>query len=317
MPQNPDTEVIYNIGGDEAGTKDGSDRAWPYFRSAIRSSTESAVEVLPMAIADLSPDGSTGVGINFSRLFDFRPGYGYSGRSDPYAEISHPDNDGIFIIDTENKSSRLILNYPAIRDFVTEQRGKAGRETKKLVINHINFSPDGERLVFICRDFPGEDGNWGNAFFTVNTDGSGLYCLSDFGLVSHYIWRDPAGILAYADGHGDDWGLFLYSDRSSEAVEIDSAFFTSDGHCSYSPCGRYILYDSYPHDDGHRYLFIYDLEEKRGHTLGAFYSDPHAVSDWRCDLHPRWNRDGSCITFDSTHEGFRAVYLIETDTIGS
>ena len=38
-------------------------------------------------------------------------------------------------------------------------------------------------------------------------------------------------------------------------------------------------------------------------------------TDLRCDLHPRWNEDGSMISFDSTHEGQRAVYIIDAEQV--
>ena len=38
---------------------------------------------------------------------------------------------------------------------------------------------------------------------------------------------------------------------------------------------------------------------------------PNVITDVRCDLHPRWNRKGNAITFDSTHEGFRGIYRVE------
>jgi hypothetical protein len=35
----------------------------------------------------------------------------------------------------------------------------------------------------------------------------------------------------------------------------------------------------------------------------------------RCDLHPRWNRAGDAISFDSLHEGFRGVYSMEIGSL--
>jgi len=37
--------------------------------------------------------------------------------------------------------------------------------------------------------------------------------------------------------------------------------------------------------------------------------------DIRSDLHNRWSRNGSLVSFDSTHEGFRGLYIINLEDI--
>ena len=80
-----------------------------------------------------------------------------------------------------------------------------------------------------------------------------------------------------------------------------------------------MLYDSYATPQfPYRKLQIYDLFKKQGKTLAYLYSDPalyNNISDCRCDLHPRWSHNGNFVTFDSIHEGFRAIYQINVDEV--
>lgn len=39
------------------------------------------------ACANISRDGRRGLRVNFCRIYDFRPGYGYCNTRDPYADI--------------------------------------------------------------------------------------------------------------------------------------------------------------------------------------------------------------------------------------
>jgi Tol biopolymer transport system component len=112
----------------------------------------------------------------------------------------------------------------------------------------------------------------------------------------------------------------LYQDEEVEGqvpepVVLDGRYFLRDGHCSYSPDRNWMLYDSYPDQNRLRHLYVYDLREKRGITLGSYYSPPEIDGDIRCDLHPRWIRAGTAITFDSVHEGQRHVYRMDLRSV--
>ena len=62
-------------------------------------------------------------------------------------------------------------------------------------------------------------------------------------------------------------------------------------------------------------LMLYDIASDRRIDLGKFYSPAIQLSERRCDLHPRWNRAGTQICFDSVHEGSRQIYLMDGDAI--
>ncbi|OAS15642.1 hypothetical protein [Paenibacillus oryzisoli] len=298
-PAFPEEEIIYN-------TRDGET-----YRGIVHNIHTGSSRQLALPVANVDPTGTYAVSISFDRMFDFRPGYGYEGREDPYKEARHSTADGIFLIDLSTGESRLVLSLQHIWDF-TKSRFQG--QDKKLLINHITFNTDGSRLVFLVRYFPEPGEVWETAILTVNRDGSGLFLLSDYSYASHYHWRDSETIVFHSRGvENGDAGDQLYElrDLTHEAEMIDNSFFLRDGHCSYSPDRQYMLYDSYPDADGYRHLYVYSLKNKRGLTLGSYYSLPDIDGDIRCDLHPRWNRAGTHISFDSIHEGKRHVYAMD------
>lgn len=63
---------------------------------------------------------------------------------------------------------------------------------------------------------------------------------------------------------------------------------------------------------------LYDLRKKKGITLavlGSGYNPGVINGDIRCDLHPRWNRNGTAISFDSIHENHRHVYWMDLSSV--
>jgi hypothetical protein len=66
-----------------------------------------------------------------------------------------------------------------------------------------------------------------------------------------------------------------------------------------------------------RTLILFHLASGRRIDIGRFYAPPELQGPVRCDLHPRWSRDGKMICFDSAHEGTRQVYVINaTEIVG-
>jgi Tol biopolymer transport system component len=86
---------------------------------------------------------------------------------------------------------------------------------------------------------------------------------------------------------------------------------------SFSPINqRWLLSDTYPDSETHeRILFLYDTEANRRYDIGSFYADPGLKKENRCDLHPRWSRDGKQVCIDSVHESERQMYLIDVSGI--
>ena len=55
-------------------------------------------------------------------------------------------------------------------------------------------------------------------------------------------------------------------------------------------------------------------KKKESTTIARVFAPFKYDNDTRCDLHPRWNRAGNKICFDSVFEGHRGLYTVEVCT---
>ena len=282
------------------------------FVSIIRDATTGAVvRTLPLAIYALSRDGRQAVSLNFARLQHQRPGYGYPGVADPWERVEAPPDDGIYWMDVETGEHRLIISLAQVAALAPDETFAAAIHR----FNHLQFSPDDQRFIFLHR-WQGADGIRHTRMLTARPDGSDIAIVGSHGMVSHFDWRDSTHILAWGRHrvHGERY--FVYRDRVANQVEVlGEGVLTEDGHCSYSPDGRWLLTDTYPRQEPYRRLLLWDLQDYRRVDIGQFYSPPVITGEIRCDLHPRWNRDGTQVCFDSVHEGHRQVYVTDVSKI--
>jgi hypothetical protein len=287
--------VIYNV------------RTASGYASEILNVRTGEKEALPLPLATVAPDGKRGLSVNFSRMFDFRPGYGYNGFGDENYDVAAPEDDGIFLVDLETKAVRLVLSLSAIRDFLKSRNSHVAEG--KILVNHINFNTSGTYFAALVRTFATGENEWSTATLTGRYDGTDLYLLSDYKLASHYFWKNEDELLIWA-AHRDGTMLYLLKNKSDEYIKFTDECFKLDGHCSYSDDKNYILYDSYPDSEGYRHLFVYDVKSGAKARAYKFKSIAPKSLDIRCDLHPRFMPGTKNISFDSTHEGFRGIYIL-------
>jgi hypothetical protein len=271
-------------------------------------------------IYSVSPDGRWAVAPDFRRLADVRPGYGYVGIPDPNRDVLAPADSGVFRVDLENGEQKLLFS---IADIARLPYPHADISQHKHWFNHPLINPDGSRFAFLHRFKRPEDKWLQTRMLTANADGSDVRVLVDSGNVSHFIWRDPKHILAYCKPTPKDKaGFFLFPDgEKPDFRQIAAEATTGDGHCSFSPDKRWILCDTYPDQSMDQRIFLYDVERKKRVELGVFRQPPEyrhtpATVEWRCDLHPRFSRDGRWVAFDSPHSGQgRQLHLIDVSKI--
>lgn len=265
---------------------------------------------LPMPVYAVSPDGRTAISLSFSRLFDVRPGYGYAGVPDPNAADDCPDGDGLYRLDLHTGETRLILSLADARRLGDPSVFEGGGKHR---FNHAQFNRDGSRFAVLHRWTTPGGPPWRTRLLTLGPDGSEPFVLSDHAMVSHYDWRDARTLVAWARRNGVGDRYFLFTDGSeAEPDVLGEGIFSVDGHCSFSPDARWMLTDTYPDPEAKRTLMLYDVAANRRHDIGRFWGPNPKDGEIRCDLHPRWSRDGRKVCIDSIHEdGHRRMYVLD------
>jgi hypothetical protein len=240
-----------------------------------------------------------------------RPGYGYVGAVDPGQDEGAPAGDGVFRMDLAGGDAELVLSLAGL----AAMRPKPSMVGAKHWVNHVQINTEGSRFACLHRwRVPDGRGKWRTRLVTAGLDGSDPFILLDDDMVSHYDWRDGEGLLAWANVDGVGMRYWLCRDRSPEREVVGEGVLTCDGHCSYSPDRRWVLTDTYPDSDGKRTLLLFRPDDGVRVDLGRFHAGG-LKGPVRCDLHPRWGRDGRSVCFDSVHVGTRQMYVMDVSEV--
>ncbi len=306
-----------------------NDRDGDRFVARIMNIGDRSVRTIPMPIYCLSPDGQWGLSVDFRRLNDCRPGYGYAGIADPFASSRAPNQTGIWRVHLASGESKLILTYAQISEiaYTTEVKLQFDPMRSKHWFNHLLFSPDGQRFLFLhrWREQPTDvsraqllKSGFSTRMFTANRDGSDLHVVDPYGKTSHFVWRDSKSIFAWAWHPSNKDRFYIYEDRSDKVEAIGPEVMTQNGHNTYLPAtdNQWVLNDTYPDKGREQHPYLYHVSTGKRFPLGHFLSPEAYQGEWRCDNHPSASRDGKRVVFDSPHGGNgRQVYLIDVDEI--
>lgn len=269
--------------------------------------------VAEQAISSVSDDGKTGIGYSFERVNTCMPGYGYTHGDRADVRLDAPSTDGLYAVDLSVGTSKLIM---PISDVCSMNPDSTMRDARHY-FSHALIAPGSSRVAFLHRWIRGDVTKRWSRMVSCNLDGSDVYIFPTSGMVSHIGWRDSNNILAYCrDIHGVD-GYVLFQDQDVDRWErIGDSAFNSDGHPSFSGDGRWIITDTYPDRTRRSYLSLYDSVEDQRFDIALLkhwkkYATPEPYSHWACDLHPRWNRAGNIICFDSVYTGNRSLCTID------
>lgn len=258
-------------------------------------------KTIPQPVYTVSNDGTTALSLDFNRLHRLRKGYGYSLLEEETKNEKQPDKTAIWKIDLNSGEVAPLLKYTDFLKFEPRKKME-GSECK---VNHLMLSPNGRRFMVLFRWFEGSRKY--TRLVTCNIDGTEMYNLSDDDMVSHCYWKNDSEILAFENKHKTGPGYYLMKDRTSDYRHLWPSM-TADGHPSYSPDGSLVVTDTYPNRA--RIAEVKIMKDDKINVIAKVFAPFRYDNDTRCDLHPRWRRDGKCICIDSVFEGRRGLYII-------
>jgi hypothetical protein len=301
-PLDPDRQIIYN---------DRIDGRIGAYSLEVQSGKKS---ILPGPVSAVSKKGKSALSFSYGRLSRMRKVVGYAEASDPYAQEAHPEKDGIYLMDLKENNMRLILSIAEVFALAVEDYQELA---KRLIwFNHTDINPSGTRFLFLARS-RNKQNKLDSAMFTANMDGSGLRMVIPFGSsVSHFGWRNDNEIVATLIRPGEtEYRHVLFTDGQKDFSVIGKDFIRDNGHCTFSPDGRWMATDRTHDDTRSTSLWLYDMQLDKGTMLCNLpvpeYKYLHTST--RCDFHPRWNPSGNKICFDAidTATQSRQMHLVE------
>ncbi|MEZ4462814.1 MAG: hypothetical protein R3E66_24420, partial [bacterium] len=286
-----------------------NDRDDDRFVTRVYDTKTQTTRTLPRPIYHVSPDGKFAIGADFSRIQDMRAGYGYAGIPDPNHDEIAPESSSIYRIDLDTGVSKDLVRLSDVA--AIKGSGKFKFDNSVHYFNHLQFSPDGSKFLFLHRWIPKGRG-FGTRFFTANIDGSNLQILSEDSALSHYVWRDNTSVLIWS---GQRKGYAIYELGKGYVSTVLEA---ENGHQSYVPGtnNRWILTDTYPDGDRAQLLYLYDTKNDEVVVVASKRAPKKYTGEFRVDFHPRLSRDGKKVVIDGAFEDLgRQQYMIDISSI--
>lgn len=274
--------------------------------SVVLDITTGEERVLPMPAYTVSADGKMALSLDFSRLHSLRLGYGYAALPESTKDVALPDTTAVWKMEVETGEVTELLKYTDFAKF--QPRPEMQEEGSVHKVNHLMLSPNGKRFMVLYRWFCGQRKY--TRLITCNVDGTDMYVLSDDDMISHCYWKNDEEIIAFERKKEFGPGYYLMKDKTQEWKHLWGQL-SNDGHPSYCPMeSDLVVFDTYPNRSRVQEIKIAKDTDPEPRTIAKVFAPFRYDNDTRCDLHPRWSRDGKKICFDTTFEGRKGLYIV-------
>jgi len=123
---------------------------------------------------------------------------------------------------------------------------------------------------------------------------------------SHFDWMDERRVVVTRKDDGKWRHLLIDTDGVKAPKPLAPDVLTRDGHCTFSPDGRWMITDTYPDSQRRQHLFVMDVKTQKAARLASFHSPPEYRGDWRCE--PPLSRIGRADTRRRTFTSHRVAH---------
>lgn len=272
----------------------------------------SSKRFIPWPVQAVHPDGHSVISLNYSRLMKMNPEYGYSKKTSNFSSDMPLKDDGLWLVNLNDGDAKLIINLESL----LQESHRDCMDNAQHGVNHVIFSPDGDKFIFIHRWLTKNHIRY-SRLFMMDLNLKSLKLLLDENHVSHYCWLNNDEILIYAGtfSHGKRYYNLDVTHGHIQTISPDKFDLYGDGHPGLSPDGKWIVTDSYPDAARVRRLLLWNMSEEYLVEVGRFFSSVRFENEKRCDLHPRWHPKKPLISIDSVHEGVRKSYVVDVQSI--
>ncbi|NQV50333.1 MAG: hypothetical protein HQ507_07535 [Candidatus Marinimicrobia bacterium] len=281
-------------------------------KTVLHNLSDQSIKYLDYAAASFSPKGDYFATIDYNKVSELNPEYGYQVYINDRIPMASPPNEGLSIIETENQK---ILRTYTIQQIMAISPAP-GQTASNSEINHVTFSPNSKSLAFVHRWYP-ENAGRKSRLIIDKLQVEQLEIVLD-GMISHYTWIDDNRLFVY--GQYENINQFITININGPKTIETHPELTGfgDGHPSFDPIHNRMVLDSYPDFFRYQSLYTYDLNESQVRLIGKFRSPSRYFGAGRCDLHPRWVGDGNAVVIDTTFTGKRGIIqLTLPDDFGS
>jgi hypothetical protein len=327
-PAKPETQFFFN----DRDPIDGRVFTVLYDIEVRKRIREFRYENYSVGNSGVAPVGTAFAAINYGRMASLRPVTGYAGAMDETVGEKAPENDGIFIIDSETGREQILVSFKQLASLIKTvphwevmnkrwtpvasgepEAEKPDTSEAALYINHTLFNRGGDRIFFFVRGRREKRSIWMNVPCSIKTDGTELVVHTTF-IGGHPEWGEGDVLIGANEGRQVFYDVIRQEILPDRTLGDTDIFPKPEGDVSLSPDGKWFVNGYASEDRETIHYVVMRLSDEAFVRSDSFDRGPYTKGDLRTDPAPRWNRASDAILVPGwTDDGTRQLFVLKID----